>query len=244
MLGKPVRQGTESVLQMTGMVNPGSQSSILQGTECQEWIWPQSSLGLANTLIAPLWDPEARTQLNCTQTPIWWNCATVNLCCRKWLLCDAELTHSVVSDSATPWTVTCQAPLSIALLQARILEWVAMPSSRASSQPRDQTQISYMAGGFSTSWASREAQEYWSGKPNPSPGIFPTQELNWGLLHCSWILYQLSYQGSPVNGYLCGNSYATTKKLMMNTKNFKQALSFWGAPLLYHMITNYKCYKK
>ena len=28
--------------------------------------------------------------------------------------------------------------------------------------------------------------------------IFPTQELNWGLLHCSWILYQLSYQGSPI----------------------------------------------
>ena len=27
--------------------------------------------------------------------------------------------------------------------------------------------------------------------------IFPTQELNWGLLHCGWILYQLSYQGSP-----------------------------------------------
>ena len=27
-------------------------------------------------------------------------------------------------------------------------------------------------------------------------GIFPTQESNWGLLHCRWILYQLSYQGS------------------------------------------------
>ena len=28
-------------------------------------------------------------------------------------------------------------------------------------------------------------------------GIFPTQELNQGLLYCRWILYQLSYQGSP-----------------------------------------------
>ena len=28
-------------------------------------------------------------------------------------------------------------------------------------------------------------------------GIFPTQELNQGLLHCTWILYQLSHQGSP-----------------------------------------------
>ena len=32
--------------------------------------------------------------------------------------------------------------------------------------------------------------------------IFPTQELNWGLLHCRWILYQLSYQGSPIHGYV------------------------------------------
>ena len=29
-------------------------------------------------------------------------------------------------------------------------------------------------------------------------GIFPTQELNRGLLHCRWITYQLSYQGSPL----------------------------------------------
>ena len=28
-------------------------------------------------------------------------------------------------------------------------------------------------------------------------GIFPTQESTWGLLHCRWILYQPSYQGSP-----------------------------------------------
>ena len=27
--------------------------------------------------------------------------------------------------------------------------------------------------------------------------IFPTQKSNWGLLHCRWILYQLSYEGSP-----------------------------------------------
>ena len=37
---------------------------------------------------------------------------------------------------ATPWTVAHQAPLSVGILQARILEWVAMPSSRGSSQPK------------------------------------------------------------------------------------------------------------
>ena len=34
------------------------------------------------------------------------------------------------------------------ILQARILEWVAMSSSRGSSPPRDRTQVSYIAGGF------------------------------------------------------------------------------------------------
>ena len=37
------------------------------------------------------------------------------------------------------------------ILQARILEWVAIPFSRGSSQPRDRTQVSYIAGGFFTS---------------------------------------------------------------------------------------------
>ena len=40
----------------------------------------------------------------------------------------------------TPWTVAHQAPLSMGILQARIQEWVAMPSSRGSSLSRDQTQ--------------------------------------------------------------------------------------------------------
>ena len=39
------------------------------------------------------------------------------------------------------------------ILQARILEWVAFPFSGASSQPRDQTGVSCIAGGFFTSWA-------------------------------------------------------------------------------------------
>ena len=42
-------------------------------------------------------------------------------------------------------------------LQARILEWVAVPFSRGSSQPRDRTQVSRIAGRFFTSWATKEA---------------------------------------------------------------------------------------
>ena len=54
--------------------------------------------------------------------------------------------------------IACQVPLSMGVLQARILEWVAMPSSRGSSWSRDLTQVSHIAGGFFTVWATREAQ--------------------------------------------------------------------------------------
>ena len=50
----------------------------------------------------------------------------------------------------TPWTVAHQASLSMGILQARILEWVVMSSSRGSSQPRDRTQVSCIAGEFFT----------------------------------------------------------------------------------------------
>ena len=73
----------------------------------------------------------------------------------------------------TPWTVAHQAPLSVGILQARILECVAMPSSRRYSQPRDPTQVSHIAGGFFTIRATREAPDYWSGFPSPSPEEFP-----------------------------------------------------------------------
>ena len=42
----------------------------------------------------------------------------------------------------TPRTVAHQAPLSMGILQARILEWVAVSSSRGSSRPRDGTHVS------------------------------------------------------------------------------------------------------
>ena len=65
---------------------------------------------------------------------------------------------SVVPDSL--WLpMDCSLPGSSVLgtLQARILEWVVMPSSRESSHPRDQTQVSCIAGDFSlfTIWATK-----------------------------------------------------------------------------------------
>ena len=87
------------------------------------------------------------------------------------------------------------------ILRARIVEWVAFPFSRGSSQPRNQTQVfESIVGGFFTSWATRETQEYWNRCLSLLQWILLTQELNRGLLHCRQVLYQLSYQGSP---YIC-----------------------------------------
>ena len=44
------------------------------------------------------------------------------------------------------------------ILYARILEWVTFPFSWRSSQPKDQTQVSRIEGGFFTNWAIREAR--------------------------------------------------------------------------------------
>ena len=56
-----------------------------------------------------------------------------------------EIPISVISDSATPWTVAHQAPLSMGILQARILEWVACPSPGDLPDPG-------MEPGSPTSW--------------------------------------------------------------------------------------------
>ena len=55
-----------------------------------------------------------------------------------------------------------------------------MPSSRGSSQPGDQTQVSYIAGRFFTIWATRKAQEHWSGSRIPSPGELPDPGIKLG----------------------------------------------------------------
>ena len=104
---------------------------------------------------------------------------------------------SVVSDSLPP--MDCSLPGSSVhrIFQARVLEWVAIPFSRGSSKPRDWTQVSCIAGDSLLAEPTGMPKNTGVGSAPLLHGIFPTQESNWGLLHCRWILYQLSYQGSP-----------------------------------------------
>ena len=86
------------------------------------------------------------------------------------------------------------------ILQARILEWVAVPSSRGPSQPRDRTQVSRIAGGFFTqvsciaggfftNWAIREAP-FW------------TERLQFSSLWL-WLICMLFFSQKIGSGCIC-----------------------------------------
>ena len=66
-------------------------------------------------------------------------------------------------------------------------------TSRGSSQPRDQTQVSHIAGRSLTTWVTRGPKNTGVGSLPLLQGIFPTQKSNCSHLHCRRILYQLSY---------------------------------------------------
>ena len=88
------------------------------------------------------------------------------------------------------------------ILQARILEWIAIPLSRGSPWPSDQTQVSCIAGRFFTVWVTRETQyktiEYLRVKntdrwPSPHPCINTNNNK-----HCNLCNYHLSSVCNPI----------------------------------------------
>ena len=89
---------------------------------------------------------------------------------------------------------------------------------------------------FATSWiiahqaplsVEFSRQAYWSGLPFPSPGIFPTQGLNLGLLHCRQIIYHLSHRESLLNSNInlemsdTSNADSFTSRLHIDCKRAK-----------------------
>ena len=103
-------------------------------------------------------------------------------------------------------------------LQARILEWVAMPSSRGSSRPRDRTQVSYVSCivrwaddlrvvllVMMTQWGSGIRSLLWKGCPGSGRGtgrLAVTEaasggaDQSWGPPGRDWSLYQQMLQGT------------------------------------------------
>ena len=98
------------------------------------------------------------------------------------------------------------------ILQARILEWVAFPFSRGSSQPRDQTQVSLTLQADSL-LAEPQGKPKKTGVGSLSllQRIFPTQELKQSPLHCRRIFYKLEISGNYMMVWL-QNSVTVLKK--------------------------------
>ena len=84
------------------------------------------------------------------------------------------------------------------IIQARILEWVAFPFSRDLPNPWIEPRSPALQADYLPAEPQGKPKNTRVGSLSLLPWIFPTQESNQGLLHCWWILYQLSYQGSPV----------------------------------------------
>ena len=82
------------------------------------------------------------------------------------------------------------------ILQAKILEWVAVPSSRGSSNPGIEPRSPALQADCLVSEPPGKPKNTGVGSLSLLQGIFLTQESNCGLLHCRQILYQLSYQGN------------------------------------------------
>ena len=88
-----------------------------------------------------------------------------------------KVSQSVVSTSfSTPWTVARYAPLSMGFSRREYWSGLLYPS-----QPRDQTEVSCIAGGFLTIWATREDHLFFSSNPRNSEWEYPQTEQCWGL---------------------------------------------------------------
>ena len=98
----------------------------------------------------------------------------------------------------------CSSPASSVhgILQARILEWVAIPFSKGSFRPRDQTWVSCIAGGFFTIWASREALLIQFPQQHSEEGFILVWSLSCVQLFCD------PKDCSPLSTSVCGISQA------------------------------------
>ena len=83
------------------------------------------------------------------------------------------------------------------ILQARILEWLPFPSPGHLPNPGIKPRSPALQVDSLPAEPQGKSKNTGVGSLSLFQQIFPTQEWNWGLLHCRWILYLLSYLGSP-----------------------------------------------
>ena len=103
---------------------------------------------------------------------------------------------SVVSNSFRDGVVHCTVHGIHGILQARKLEWVAIPFSRDFLNPEIEPRSPILQVDSLPAEPQGKSKNTGVGSLSLLQQIFLTQESNWDLLHCGQILYQLSYEGS------------------------------------------------
>ena len=119
---------------------------------------PGESQGRGSLVGCRLW---GRTESNTTEASSSSRLYPSPLTSILWSRNISELVVNIWKGKVLPSCPTLCDPMDYrihGILQAGILEWVTFPFSRGSSQPRGQTQVSRIAGGFFTSQATRESQ--------------------------------------------------------------------------------------
>ena len=105
------------------------------------------------------------------------------------------------------------------ILQARILEWVGMPFSRRSSQPRDQTSSPTPQVNSLPAEPPGKPKNTGMGSLFLLQGNFLTQESNWGLLHCSRFFTSRATQEALPD--------ATCPEIFLSTHGYDIAMKIW-----------------
>ena len=98
----------------------------------------------------------------------------------------------------TLWYVACQAPLSMGFSRQEYQNGLPCPLPGDLPHPGTEPRSPELQADSLPSEPPGKLKNTGMGSLSLLQGIFLTQESNQRLLHCKWILYQLSYQGSPV----------------------------------------------
>ena len=97
----------------------------------------------------------------------------------------------------TPWTAACQASLSMGFSRQEYRNGLPCPPPGHLPNPGIKPRSPSLQADSLPAEPPGKPKNTGVGSLSHLQGIFPTQESNRGLLHCRWILYQLSYQGTP-----------------------------------------------
>ena len=136
----------------------------------------------------------------------------------------------------TPWTVACQASLSMEFSRQEYWSEQPVPSPGDRPNPGIKPRSPTLQADSVPSESPEKPMNTGVGSLSLLQGIFPTQESNRGLLHSRRILYQLSYRGNPPSHHFMINRKVYRNLFWLKKKNLliqdgKSNISFTKALL-------------